>query len=129
MSERKIVEYKGESHSLYEWATILNRNYSSLRDRYDKGLRGEELFVDKITVKCKICGKEFVTNKTIKQCCSAECVKINAKNNYQAISERRKEERQKKKEKKVTLTEMAIKAKQLGMSYGQYSAMMYMQKH
>jgi hypothetical protein len=61
--------------------------------------------------------------------CSEECAKINAKNNFQNISERRREERQKKKEKGTTLTEMAVKAKELGMSYGQYSAMMYMQKH
>lgn len=127
MSERKIVEYKGESHSLYEWAMILNRNYSSLRGRYDKGLRGEELFVDKITVKCKICGKEFITNKTIKQCCSAECVKINAKNNYNALKERQKEEKKQckqKNEKKLTANEITIMAKKAGMSYGYYTALM-----
>lgn len=128
MDERSNIEYKGESHSLYRWSIILKRNYSSLRDRYDKGLRGDELFADDIIVKCKVCGKEFVTRTKIKQLCSEECAKINAKNNFKNFEERRKEERQKK-DKGTTLTEMAVKAKELGMTYGQYSAMLYMQKH
>lgn len=128
MNERSNIEYKGESHSLYRWSIILKRNYSSLRDRYDKGLRGEELFADDIAVKCKICGKEFTAKTKRRQLCGKECVRINAKNNFKNLEERRKEERKQKKEKKSTITEIAVKAKQAGMSYGQYTALMYMQK-
>lgn len=39
-----IVNYNGEEMSLTEAAEKLGINYSTLRSRYQKGLRGEELF-------------------------------------------------------------------------------------
>ena len=39
----KIVEINGETKSLTEWADFSNKSYWTLRSRYDKGVRGEEL--------------------------------------------------------------------------------------
>jgi hypothetical protein len=38
------ITYRGETHTLREWADILNIKYSVLRMRYKRGLRGEDLF-------------------------------------------------------------------------------------
>lgn len=125
------VEYKGEKHSIYEWSRISGISYQTLCTRYDRGDRGEELFRENNTVKCKICGKEFTTDSYIKKCCSEECVKKNAKINVKAYNEKQKAMRTakpKKKEKKLTVTDIAVKAREAGMSYGQYTAMMYMQE-
>lgn len=39
-----FVEYKGETHTLTEWCRILNLNHGTIKDRYNHGKRGEELF-------------------------------------------------------------------------------------
>lgn len=120
MSE--IVECKGESHSLYEWGKITGIGYQTLTARYTKGDRGEELFRKHNTITCKICGKVFASKIGNKKCCSDECAKENARRNANLCAERKK--LQPKKEKKLTLTEIAVMAKEAGMSYGQYSAML-----
>ena len=120
MSE--IVEYKGESHSLYEWGKITGIGYQTLTARYAKGDRGEELFRKHNTITCKICGKVFASKIGNKKCCSDECAKENGRRNANLYAERKK--LQPKKEKKLTLTEIAVMAKEAGMSYGQYSAML-----
>ena len=79
MSE--IVEYKGESHSLYEWGKITGIGYQTLTARYEKGDRGEKLFREHNTITCKICGKVFGSKIANKKCCSDECMKENAKRN------------------------------------------------
>ena len=86
------------------------------------------------TRKCKICGTEFETSHYSKICCSKEC----AKENYKIISrehqrritemnrlEREKNKKQPKK-KTMSVTDIAVKAKAAGMSYGQYVATMNM---
>jgi len=39
-----LVEYMGETKSLGEWCEELNLNYDPIRTRYNKGIRGAELF-------------------------------------------------------------------------------------
>ena len=120
MSE--IVEYKGESHSLYEWGKITGIGYQTLRARFVNGDRDEELFRKHNTITCKICGKVFDTKIANRKCCSDECAKENARRNANLCAERKK--LQPKKEKKLTVTQIAVMAKKAGMSYGQYSAML-----
>ena len=124
MSE--IVEYKGESHSLYEWGKITGIGYQALRARFVNGDRDEELFRKHNTITCKICGKVFASKIGNKKCCSDECAKENARRNANLCAERKK--LQPKKEKKLTVTQIAVMAKEAGMSYGQYSAMLSLRK-
>ena len=126
------AEYKGEVHSLYEWAKIEGISYQTLVTRYDNGDRGEALFREHNTINCKICGKEFITDSNIRKCCSDECKKANARINCNRYNEKQKAIRamkpKKKKEKKLTVTYIAVKARELGMSYGQYTAMLWLQE-
>ena len=63
------------------------------------------------------------------KCCSEECKKENAKINQKLWADRQKQlKAKKKKEKKLTVAELAVKARELGMSYGQYTAMLYAQE-
>lgn len=39
-----FYEYNGEKHSIAEWARIYNINHATLLYRYNKGLRGDDLF-------------------------------------------------------------------------------------
>ena len=126
----KEAEYNGQTRTLYEWSEITGIRYDRLLKRYNKGIRGEELFRNERTVICKICGKEFVT-KTVAKCCSKECKKENEVRNAASYFERaakaKKDTKQipkPKKEKKLTVTDIAVKAKEAGMSYGQYVAQM-----
>ena len=118
------AEYKGEKHSLFEWAKILGMSYHTLTKRYNRGERGEELFRVQRIVQCKICGKEFTTVLNRKKCCSEECVKKNSKINQEIWWNKQKGIKPKKKEKKLTVTQIAVMAKQAGMTYGQYVARM-----
>lgn len=122
MSNGRLIEHNGEAHTLKEWSKIVGISYCTLCERYKKGYRGEILLMKARTRNCKICGKEFTTKCYATKCCSDECVKENARRNAKLRDERKK--LQPKKEKKLTLTEIAVMAKEAGMSYGQYSAML-----
>lgn len=128
MKRGTIIEYNGQSHTLTEWSKIVGISYGKLRDRYLRGLRGERLLTRAKTLNCKVCGKEFTTEVYTRKCCSEECSKENAKINGKLYFEKQKTMKPKKKEKKLTVTELAVKARELGMSYGQYTAMLYMQE-
>lgn len=92
--------------------------------REDEEMNGQ--VIEKV---CKICGKEFIANCKKTKCCSEECKKENAKINQKLWADRQKElKAKKKKEKKFTVAELAVKARELGMSYGQYTAMLYAQE-
>lgn len=41
------IEWRGEMHTLGEWAEILNLNQSTLKNRYWRGDRGERLFEER----------------------------------------------------------------------------------
>lgn len=78
---------------------------------------------------CKICAKEFIAKCKTTKCCSKECKIENAKINQKLWVDRQKQlKAKKKKEKKLTVTDLAVKARKLGMSYGQYTAMLYVQE-
>ena len=121
-----IVEYDGQVHTLKELAKIVGISYHNLYVRYTKGYRGDMLLSNTRTLNCKICGKVFASKIGNKKCCSNECAKENARRNAKLCDERKK--LQPKKEKKLTLTEIAVMAKEAGMSYGQYSAMLALRK-
>ena len=120
------AEYKGEVHSLYEWAKIKGISYQTLVTRYDNGDRGEALFREHNIFNCKVCGKEFITDSNIRKCCSDECKKINARRNGKiwADKQKNKQPKKKKKEKKLTIVDIAVMARKAGMTYGQYVAQM-----
>ena len=42
-----VIEWQGETHTLGEWAEILNLNPSTLKNRYCRGDRGERLFEER----------------------------------------------------------------------------------
>ena len=89
-------------------------------------------------VECVICGKIFLTNRSLKVTCSPECQhkrkaileKDRAHRQTQIYKEERiAEAAQVRKQKKIEETwEVQAKAEEAGMSYGQYVAMLYMQK-
>lgn len=123
------AEYKGEVRSLFEWSKILGISYDKLIRRYDKGYRDEELFTTYRTIICRVCGKQFDTLSSRKKCCSKECAKQNSKNTQKIWWDKQKGiRRTEKKEKKATVTDIAVKARELGMSYGQYTAMLWLQE-
>lgn len=85
----------------------------------------------KYKVTCKICGKEFIAKSTRKKLCSAVCQRESAlivSRNYHKRERAKKANAMKAKKSKETIVDIAVKAKQAGMSYGQYSAMLMLQK-
>lgn len=67
---------------------------------------------------CLNCGKEFIPLTYRNKLCSEECKR-----------ERIKEQKSRKKKKpNEDIVDISVKAKEMGMSYGQYQAMQYM-KH
>ena len=76
---------------------------------------------------CACCGKEFISNRKNGRFCSAECRNI-IKSKEEAERYRRKKEEKAEAEiveVKETLVETVKKARDMGMSYGQYKAMIY----
>jgi hypothetical protein len=122
------TEYQGEMYTLNELSEVVGISKKTLYTRYCAGERGEELCRKFNLFKCKICGKDFKTTYNHTKCCSEECRKENAKINSKHWADKQKQIKPKKKEKKLTVTDIAVKAREAGMSYGQYTAMMYMQE-
>lgn len=82
-------------------------------------------------VVCKICGKQFTANTARKTLCSEECKRENRIKNATEHNKKMKEIRRnarKEKEQRKTIVDIAVMARQAGMSYGQYSAMLMLQK-
>ena len=77
------------------------------------------------TKSCVICGKQFITQAASAKCCGAECRRENG-----LIRNREKKERDKirkaakQHQTKVTVADIAVRAKAAGLSYGQYVARM-----
>jgi hypothetical protein len=91
------------------------------------------------TVKCDICGKVFTTCYSQKTTCSTECREERVKRNSREAGRARREailngtlpkpERKKAKQNRVaTVEEVQKKAREAGMSYGKYMAMLYMKE-
>lgn len=84
---------------------------------------------------CKVCGKLFKSIRSTHVYCSGDCnrkaerqrqkrdLKYNAEKQRE-YKAKKKLEKAEKERKKHALTEMAKKAREAGMSYGQYVAMM-----
>ena len=76
---------------------------------------------------CACCGKGFISDRKNGRFCSAECRNI-IKSKEKAERYRRKKEEKAEdeiEEVKETLAETVQKARDMGMSYGQYKAMIY----
>lgn len=90
-----------------------------------------------VNVKCEVCGKIFLTAYSRKVVCSLECqderrkirAKFYGKRRREAIKNGTHPSKQKKAQIKVeTVVEVQKKAREAGMSYGQYMARLYMQE-
>ena len=105
------------------------------RDRYYR-LNGKK---PPRNVECEICGKVFLTHLAQKVTCSPECKKERSRRLSYGWNRARREGikngtrpapgRNMPKQKLVeTVEEVQKKAREAGMSYGKYTAMLYMQK-
>lgn len=80
-------------------------------------------------VACKICGKQFTANTARKTLCSEECKRENRIKNATEHNKKIKEIKENaKKEQRETIVDIAVRARKAGMTYGQYTAMLMMQK-
>ena len=73
--------------------------------------------------RCVVCNKSFVVNTPNKKCCSNECTKIKNRMNSARYNKEIKGNNNKTK-KSLSFTDIAVKARQAGMSYGKYVAML-----
>ena len=75
---------------------------------------------------CKICGELFVPRTNSHKYCSEECTKESARRNWRTKGEInraiRKAEKRKSKNKNHEIADIAKKAREAGMSYGEYVA-------
>ena len=72
---------------------------------------------------CKICGKEIVTESSKKCLCSEECKAENKRQNAQIHNAKAREIRRTVKSmsnNKLSITDIAVKAREAEMTYGQY---------
>lgn len=92
----------------------------------EKNARARAATLERIGVKiCATCGKEFSPNHPSKVCCSPECQKIREREMAKASWKSSKLVAQKKPvsaEKEII--DINAKAKEMGMTYGQYVAYM-----
>ena len=88
-------------------------------------------------VECQYCGKIFLTNMERKTTCSLECnyerslirQRENGRKRREAIRNGTLPKPKPRKQKKVaTVEEVQKKAREAGMSYGKYMALLYMQE-
>lgn len=73
------------------------------------------------TLTCAICGKTFENYNSQAKSCGEECRKELNRQSKQRLQAKRT----KSKKPNALLVEMNIRAKELGLSYGQYSALKY----
>ena len=76
---------------------------------------------------CKICGREFVTTHSRTFCCSDKCSSVN-KYRSNSLRKLKKDAICRAGKKRAELATINARAKEAGLSYGQYTAMMYMQE-
>ena len=74
---------------------------------------------------CAYCGKEFLSNRKNGRFCSPECREIIRNESNKQRYYRKKAEAEQRIEVKENLAETVQKARDMGMSYGQYKAMIY----
>lgn len=71
---------------------------------------------------CKICGREFIVNNN-RTCCGEECSRIN-KVKIERLKKQKRMAVRNVTKKRQEIAAINAKAKEAGMSYGQYVAMM-----
>ena len=113
-----------------EAMSIKLRNIPAMLGRLDKNVAYEiaELIPDVEIKECKVCGREFITTyKQQKLCGDPECI---AKNKIKSMNAKRQAEKalQSQSQSQLKLARQAAEARQLGMSYGKYKAMLYLKE-
>lgn len=81
-----------------------------------------------ILKKCEICGNEFVADRRNAKYCSKVCYKQGNNETTKYIQAEKAAEKARKKEaeaKRIPIWKINEEARKLGMSYGQYQAMIY----
>lgn len=79
--------------------------------------------------KCEICGQEFAPRRPGVFCCSKECSKVRAREHQKAYlkaaeTHKKQEAEKAKKRKPESLEAINRKAREAGMTYGQYMVLM-----
>lgn len=95
-------------------------------DAHKEKIREKKEQIKKI---CAVCGAPFETNRPHKMTCSYECAEIRYRGKRAEYGRKKKFENKNKKEKSTPtkkLVDDAVVARKLGMTYGQYKAMQYM---
>lgn len=78
----------------------------------------------KLTKRCTICGQPYVTTNINAKYCSDDCRKAGTREiNRQARAEQREKE-EKRKNSQQCIIDIAVLARQAGMTYGQYVSKM-----
>ena len=74
---------------------------------------------------CEICGKEFIGRRSTARYCSAACRELAAKENHK---EWYKTKKKKTKAVGTPIWQINEEARKLGLTYGKYKALQYMEK-
>jgi len=72
---------------------------------------------------CKICGREFIATHNRTLCCGEECSRIN-KVTIERLKKQKRMAVRNVTKKRQEIADINARAKEAGMSYGQYVAMM-----
>lgn len=79
---------------------------------------------------CKLCGREFKGQRTNSEYCSQSCYR-DARREYERLKIQRRKERERRKNTEDNMTQirnLAVEAREHGMSYGKYIEMLEKQK-
>ena len=82
-------------------------------------------------ITCKICGKEFIANSCQRSLCSDKCkeeTKLRIARERALKLEKENNREKYRKENRKAIVDLAVEARKAGMTYGQYTAMLMMQK-
>ena len=126
-TETELLEKEQVSNTVFRNNSIKNRVYAKtwVISRVEEENRLHEHYVRLGLYKtCAICGKEFLAQRITKICCSTDCSKKRNNEMVKSIQKKARSQKSKKPKKKETLSEIAVKARKAGMTYGQYVAMM-----
>jgi len=78
----------------------------------------------KVIKQCTICGASFETTNIHAKYCSDPCRKKASRKSYRQAKAKEKEELERKKNMQQSIIDIAVLARQAGMTYGQYVAKM-----
>jgi hypothetical protein len=75
--------------------------------------------MDKIRA-CAVCGNIFIPKKANSKYCGEKCAGKAYSEKYKRCKKKRKAEQEKRMEAQRSITDIAVAARQAGMTYGQY---------